>query len=303
MATASPVYPRFSFGKTISDTFGAIAGNFRQLVVLSLLLSALPGALLSVLYFGPMMGLGYGAAPLTPGLAAGVFSTALVGGLISWVLFCLLEIAVIRATLLHFRGEKAAFGETLAFALRKLPPVLGASLLGWLVIILVAVAIGTGFVLIIGNSIAQDNGIAAIVSILFLLPLAMVPVFFLMIAWIVQVPAIVAEPIGVLETFGRSWRLTQGSRWRILALCLLYIASLWILFSALSVAFLPMAGMQAMAGGDFGGSAALIPLAILQALSGMVASIVGLPGLAAIYANLREAKEGVNRDRIADVFG
>ncbi|MBC7985895.1 MAG: hypothetical protein H7X93_04390 [Sphingomonadaceae bacterium] len=306
MASA-PVYPRFSFGKTISDTFSVIGGNFGALIALCFLFSALPGLVFNYFYFSAMMGAS--ANPYDAfGYLTGLMGATFIGGVLTWILFCLLETAIIRASLLHFRGERASIGDSIAFALGKLLPVLAVSFLGWAAIGVLAFVVVIVFFFLIGATIATGDSIGAVLAVLFLLPLMMVPVIFFMIVWLVQIPAYVAERIGVFDSFARSWRLTRGARWKILALCILYFVAIYIIFAVLLGVGLAMGGMGMMTAFDPTGSgvpsaAMLIPTIIMQAISSMIAALVGLPGLAALYANLRESKEGVNRDSIADVFG
>lgn len=305
MASA-PVYPRFSFGKTISDTFSVIAGNFGTLIALCLLFSALPGLLFNYFYFSAFMGAG--ATPYGFGAITGLMGATFIGGVLMWVLYCLLEIALIRASLLHFRGERASIGDSIAFALGKLLPVLAVSFLGWAAVVALGVVILFVFFLIVGATFATAESIGAVLTVLFMLPLIMAPIVFFMIAWIVQIPAYVSERIGVFDTFARSWRLTRGARWKILALCILYIIAIYVIFAVLVGVGFSMGGAGLMDAFDPASAGEpslgfLIPTIVMQAISSMVAALVGLPGLAALYANLRESKEGVNQDRIADVFG
>lgn len=307
MASA-PVYPRFSFGKTISDTFSVIGGNFGTLVALCFLFSALPGLVFNYFYFNAIMGAGANPANVDFGFFAGLLGASFIGFLLVWVLYCLLEIAMVRTALMHFRGDRPNLGDSIAFALGKLLPVLAVSFLGWAAIAVIGFAVIMAFVVFIGATFASADSIGAVITVLMLFPLMFAPILFFIIVWIVQVPALVAEPIGVFDTFARSWRLTRGARWKILALCLLYFAAVVILGVVLSGVGLAMGGMAMTSAFDptsagVATTAMMIPSIIMQSLSTMIASLVGLPGLGALYANLRESKEGVNQDRIADVFG
>ncbi len=60
----------------------------------------------------------------------------------------------------------------------------------------------------------------------------LVPGIILMLMWAVSMPALVAEPIGVIASFGRSRALTKGSRWSIFVVLMVVVVALYLVLFA-----------------------------------------------------------------------
>ena len=94
----------------------------------------------------------------------------------------------------------------------------------------------------------------------------------------------------------RSMALTQNHRWAILGLVVLYVIAYMIV----------MAVVGALIGGSMASfsAGAQPPLAMLIILTlvGVVASVIGTVGAAAVYFELRQIKEGVGVTELAQVF-
>ncbi len=77
-----------------------------------------------------------------------------------------------------------------------------------------------------------------------------------------------------------------------------------VVYSVLSMATLPF---MMMGGGTAGNPeaafTAMMPMIVAQTLLGSLALILPIPGVAAIYVNLRGAKEGVRPDSVFEIFG
>ena len=113
--------------------------------------------------------------------------------------------------------------------------------------------------------------------------LLLVPGIMLHCAWMVAVPALVAEPAGVTAALGRSRRLTAGHRWPIFGLALLY-----------GVAVLLGVGLGSgllLAGLGTGGPGALVAMLLRPVLSAAVV-LAGYVGVTALYIELRLAEAG-----------
>ena len=107
----------------------------------------------------------------------------------------------------------------------------------------------------------------------------------------------VVERLGITASMQRSMALTQNHRWAILGLVVLYIIAYMIV----------MAIVGAIIGGSMASFAAQaahppIALVIVMTLVGVVASVIGTVGAAAVYFELRQIKEGVGVDEFARVF-
>lgn len=125
--------------------------------------------------------------------------------------------------------------------------------------------------------------------------LLIVPGVILMIMWSVAAPAFAVERIGVFEALTRSRNLTRGHRWPILGLIVVYIAAyaaISLVIGGIAIALSFVGGVQAM-------SAAGV---ISDAITSVIAGLIGSAGAAAIYYELRAAKEGVGINQLASVF-
>ncbi len=122
---------------------------------------------------------------------------------------------------------------------------------------------------------------AANVAIGFGMFLFVVPGLWLLAAWSVFVPAIMMQDAR-FDAFGASARMTQGYRWPIVAVFVLFLAVFLLLALTGSFALLALGGGLGMTPGPVG----LVLLAMLEALGGAIFACVS----AAIYLRLREIK-------------
>jgi len=265
MATAAPVYEerRMSIGRVFQRAFSAISLNPVVILGLALLIGAVPGLIMSYLFF--RLGL---FSPTTvqrglispSGLGAGIFLTSM----ISFVVSALVQGALTRATVSANEGTRATFGESLSAALRVLLPLIGLSLL-W------AIGVGIGFVLLI------------------------VPGIILLMVWAVAVPALVVERGGIFAAFSRSAELTKGARWKIFGLCIVLLVIYWLLSALIGLVGLGMYSAANPAGFTV---ANVIGSMVVGTIFNMLWGTVQ-PSL---YVELRQWKEGDSADNLAQVF-
>jgi hypothetical protein len=137
--------------------------------------------------------------------------------------------------------------------------------------------IGIGVLLFLGVGIAT----------LFLI----VPGIILWLCWSVVVPVYVQEKVGVLEAFGRSMSLTEGSRWRIFLTMLLVVVGLWLI--SIPVGMLTYA---------ISASGSTIVLSVLSAAVSALGSMVMVAVQSCIYVELRNVKEGVAPADLEAIF-
>jgi len=116
--------------------------------------------------------------------------------------------------------------------------------------------------------------------------LLIIPGIILYLMWMIAVPVVMVENKGVFEALSRSRELTSGSRWKLLGMIIVFIVF------AIIVAI------------PFGIFALISPsLALIgNALAAAVTSAVSSAGIAAIYLELRNNKEGTDTSTLADVF-
>lgn len=253
MATAAETATDFEIGRVIQRTFEAIGRNFGLFAGASLLLVGLPMLVLALAVPGA-----FGMAALD-GFSASWFLLALAGFLFWMILTQVLQAVLIRATVFDLAGQKAAFGQTLAVALKLALPLIG-----------LAIVAGIGI------------GLA---TLLLIFPGAM-----LYCAWSVAVPALVEERQGVFASLSRSSELTKGSRWKIFALLLIYIVIIWVVNATI--------GMIASVGGTPYFAAQIVLKAIVTSATTMISAA----GVAAMYVELRSAKEGASFENLAEIF-
>ncbi|MDU8942599.1 hypothetical protein [Ovoidimarina sediminis] len=153
---------------------------------------------------------------------------------------------------------------------------------------------------------ALSNIIPISILTLIVTVIAMIGFFLFVIPglWIyamlsVFVPAIVVERAG-FKALGRSRSLTKDYRWPIVGLMIVLGLIMFVLSLALVLIIGLPIGLLFAAGGD--GTMGILASLITQALaSGISYGLAAIP-IALIYARLREIKEGVSVDSMADVF-
>lgn len=129
--------------------------------------------------------------------------------------------------------------------------------------------------------------IGIVVGFLFL----MVPGIILVLTWFVILPVMIGEARGVFDSFGRSGELMRGMRWRLLLLLLILLV-VWSLFAGLG---------QGLAFA-IGGADGVWPRAIVGAIGGTLVGMVQAALPAAVYHEVRTAKEGMGSHDLEAVF-
>jgi hypothetical protein len=175
--------------------------------------------------------------------------------------------SITHGSVVFWNGRTASLGECLSTSLRYLLPLMGAALL-------------VGICLLIG--------FAAL----------LVPGIMLAIMWSAVSPSIVVEGAGVFQAMQRSRELTKGHRWKIFWLLVIYVLIL-LIFQWVMLRVLGFAGAQSLpAAAASGNIAALIIYVVYVTVGATMASA----GTAALYFELRVAKDGVNTNELAAVF-
>lgn len=171
-------------GATLSETFAIFGRRFVPLVLFML-------AILIPLYI-VAYGAGYAAA--SSGAASQVMIYVVMGisAIVGAIAGLLGQSAGIVAVVDHLSNRPFALGTALSIVMRRLPAILGVTLLTTLAMLL-------GIVLLV------------------------IPGFIVMTIFYVAVPACVVERVGATQSLGRSRFLTKGQRWRIFAIVLLVL--------------------------------------------------------------------------------
>ncbi|MFM5886512.1 MAG: hypothetical protein ACKOQ3_14490 [Novosphingobium sp.] len=256
----------FSFGRTLSRTFGLVRDGLPTVGVFMLIIQIVSTASSFVLQ-------GQIAGEFQQQAAAGLVEpTAMFSSLWYWltiivglVLGVIVYTGSIHGFLAVERKAPVSIGECFAFGFSTFLPGLGLLIL-WIL------GVGLGWILLI------------------------VPGLILITMWSASLPALVAEGQGVIASFGRSRALTKGYRWTIFG----------TLIVALIIIYIPMVlfgGAMLGASTTLLSGQALSPLFYLfSAAYGWVVGMFLNALLASIYLDCRLAKEGVTSGDLTDVF-
>ena len=259
----------FDIGRVIQQTFAVLGRNIVPFIILGVVLVGIPRAIVGYFQVGMMRGQIETIASGDISFMGGYFGGAGMGLLAALITGAILQGALIYATVRDLNGQPASVGESLATGLRNFLPLIVVSLLA-------GIAIICGLVLLI------------------------VPGIMLACAWSVAVPAVVADRVGIFESFGRSAELTRGNRWQIFALAILVLVISFVLGMIVNA----ILGVSMMAADP---SAALdkatSPLGLaLSAISSTLSGVIGATGAAVLYVELRNARDGAGPGWLADIF-
>lgn len=254
-------------GKIIGDTFSIFFKRIVQIISLGFIVS-----FASLALSGAIVGFDLVAGSSDP-LAAPTMTAADVTGIFLMVLLQFAGYGVLVGSMVLLAydaklGRSARTGTYIKAALANIVPIAVLTL-----IVSIVATIGFVFLVIPGLWIY-----------------AMLSVF---------VPAIVIEKAG-FKALGRSRSLTKDYRWPIVGLMIVLGLIMMVLsFVLVLIIALPL-GFVFAAGGD--GTMGVLASLITQSLaSGISYGLLAIP-IALIYARLREIKEGVSVDSMADVF-
>ena len=205
--------------------------------------------------------------------------SSILTGVLGVVLAAALAFGVFR----QLQGRPATLSESLSVGLRRLLPALATGIVAGVLTYLplvaaVGIAVATG---------SWETGAIGLMS------LAVVPMLMLQTALWVAVPAAVVERPGVFGAIGRSFRLTRGSRWRILGVNLVLL----VVSAVLEVALGSPDGEEDSTVAELRREVVVqvATAALVLGPLGAIASIVG-------YHDLRVGKEGADVEDLARVF-
>jgi len=190
---------------------------------------------------------------------------------VAFVLWSIQSGAVVHGAVQRLRGARAGLGEMLGVGLQRSFAMFGVVVVSWLAFV------GTICTLAVP--------------------------FLLMAGWAAAPAAVVADRAGPLRALGRSWSLTQGHRWKVLAGILLvsvvYLAAFAVI-QALATGAASWPGVSGASTVD-GLRALALPMAILQLVGGVLGTLLPVAS-AAIHHGLCLVKEGGDPVHLSQVF-
>lgn len=239
----------FSISNVFSNTFGVISRNPALFLGLSLIIVGVPQLLIGLL--------------VTPGATdpaallanpAAIF-TSIIGYIVFLFLSIVLQASLIVASANDLAGKPVNFGECVSRAVSRLFPLIGLG-------IVVAIGVAIGFLFLV------------------------IPGVILYLMWMIAVPVLMVESLGVFESLSRSSALTKGSRLKLLGLIVVFF--IFSMIIGIPIGLLSLISP----------SLTIVSSALLSAVS----AAVGAAGIAAVYIELRVSKEGTSSDQLASVF-
>ena len=249
----------------IGDIVDRVFGMYRARPLLFLVVSAIPYLVLAILL--ALLGVGFASTlalgdigvsaadpTLDPELVASALTFGLLFVIIAIVVFSVQSAALVHAASERYHGRETTIGRSLRVGLRASPRLIIAGVLAFLGLIIVPTAV------ILVAAVTQQAIVLVVAGFLSLF------LFFLLITSWMLVPVIATvEGAGPVQALIRSWRLTTGSRWRVLGLLALLVVLQGVIGIVFAFVFLA--------------SFIADPLArtVLQQAANLVASVVWAP--------------------------
>lgn len=251
-----------SVGSVLSRAFALIGAAPLSVLGLSLLIGAAPRVALE-------WGVGSLArAGVGPNLIwltiAGWSGSSMAGILLS----VFVQGAIVRVALAVGDGRRAGVGEMMLALARRLPALL-------VVAVVTAVGTSVGYVLLF------------------------VPGMLLATIWAAAAPAVVAERLGPFAALARSRWLTRGHRWTVFGVLTLIFVLSWVASGVYAATVLAIFGVH---GTSLVGGAPTIGWALGDLGFKTLTTAVWASARAALYVELRDAREGPGEAQLATIF-
>ena len=228
-AYAGPYAPpprRADFSNLFSGTFQVWTQNFVPLFVVYFIVALVIGflsfsaayAIFGVPYAGGTVP-GVSPTPSSADVAALLAYDAVVI-VIGWIITSTVIGGITDFSIRRFRGERVPIMDSLSRGFRRFPSILGANLL--VAIITSGVVLLWAAILALGalSAFATSNPVGALAVLcgaLAALPLVFVFVIYVDLALSLYAPVVMIEGAHAVDSLGRSWNLTKGHKWSLLA--------------------------------------------------------------------------------------
>jgi hypothetical protein len=220
--------------------------------------------------------------------------TSLLQAVAVLVLNGMLIVSVSRAVL----GRTIGFGELWRTCRRRLPPLVGLSLVITLSTTVVgALALAPGILLVVFADSDVVTGVGVVALLLGLL-LWLAAGTFLWVKWSMATPAMLLEGLGVGASLRRSAALTKRSFWRTFGILLLTTIVTYVVVTAVAVPFSAVGQLLAVGLTSESSGLGLALSQTVSTLGSIVGSVVAYPFLASVtallYVDLRMRREGLD---------
>ncbi|MEP3655493.1 MAG: hypothetical protein ABJO36_11410 [Litorimonas sp.] len=269
----NPNKKSFDVGRVVSKTFSALRSNLFPFLLLTFFGAGVPMMLFSM--WPVLLGVGEGINMYDPTWAEDIDWEGIIGPAIAiyvaWLLFAVFMYgALIQMSVTALNDRSVRLGDSVKTGLRLFFPLLAIFL-----------------IYIIGMTIG--------------LMLLIVPGVFIAFGWALALHVKVIEGGTITGALSRSWSLSKGyKRWILLMMIIFSVLGAVIgLVFQLPVLFFGNSQTAMFEGGSM---TFWVANAIGTGLAQMVAAALSYVGLTATYLEIRRVKEGVDVDRIADIF-
>lgn len=294
---SAPIIRPLGFGEILDGAFTLYRRNLATFLVTALIPMAAIGAVFLV-FGGAYLRAALGGDPAAmAGAMAGFFGGMLVAGLVYVVLWS----ALTRQAAQAYLGQPASVADGMRTGVRKLLPVIGASLVIVGAFLVVYFAVALGVVVVVGLGAVSGNPAVAVVFGLVAGVLAAAAYLAAVALLFAVLPAIVVEDKGPLQAIGRSIDLARGALGRVVGLMLVtllitYLPTLAVMF--LTGGFASLANPQAVpSSGQF----------LTQQLMGVGAGMLTTPFMVAVivllYFDRRVRTEALDVQMAAERLG
>lgn len=254
---------KLSIGRAWTETVQAVKRDGRLIVPVALAFAVIP-ATLFVLAVPPVPA----GQIREPGIWMVLYPLMILIALVG-------QMAIMRLAI----GPPASVGEAIRHALRRAPPVIGAALM--FALPAAAILVPTAVPLL-----ANPTSPPPAASLLF--SVALIIVLCLWVRLMLMTASGVAEEIGPIAIVKRSWALTRGNFWRLLAMTLMFGIVAWIAISAVQWATGSM--LIVALGKPEPWSVSALLIALIAAVVQTIASVLFAVLLARIYVQLAGAR-------------
>lgn len=317
----SPIQP-LSLGNVVSAAIRLYGNHLKQYLGIAAIASL--WLLVPYLVVLPFVFLGIGAAASSSRGGGGLFFLLAIVLGIGLFIYCGAKTSMNTGLISRLAyGELVEQPETTSAGRERLKPIMFRFLIAQVWVGLLLFAIGLGIALVRGivttgatAAFGRQSALTALILFIFAIADLIIRLWFQARWFIVEVPLAVEANVTSTETVGRSWNLTQGYTWRVLAIMavagLITLPVYAVAGAPLIFAFVSAATTAAQSGGRLGGNPFLFQQAATGLFGGfalsfllfLVASVFVIPFWqtvkSIIYLDLRSRREGLGlqfRDR------